>query len=202
MKVSPEGFECSKCGQCCTGFGDDFGVFVFDFEVAEIARTLQLSSETFIDTYLTPYQLLEKPKRVQIYQLKHIEGNCVFLKNKLCGIHSVKPAQCQRGPFGFFWDGNKRYSCMTGDISNGWSSSQLDKDFIATNFSKEEQQMAGGPASNIFSSIQSLLSDFTVSFVVIDNQQVSAEQSFLLSGNESKQSTNDPVKEATCSEGN
>lgn len=202
MKVSPEGFECSKCGQCCTGFGDDFGVFVFDFEVAEIARTLQLSSETFIDYYLTPYQLLEKPKRVQIYLLKHIEGNCVFLKNNLCGIHSVKPAQCQRGPFGFFWDGNKRYSCMTGDISNGWSSSQLDKDFIASNFFKEEQQMAAGPASNIFSSIKLLLSDFTVSSVGSDTQQVPEDRSLLLSRNGSIHSTNDPVKEATCSEGN
>lgn len=139
MSYSPKGFECSKCGQCCTGFGDDFGVFVFDFEIGGMAQALQLSSEAVIEYFLTPYEVLEKPRGAQIFLVKHNEGKCVFLKDKLCSIHSVKPAQCQRGPFGFFWDGSKRYPCMEGAFSDGWSSSQLDRDFVATSLLKEEQ---------------------------------------------------------------
>lgn len=132
MNFSPNGFECSKCGICCTGFGGDFGVFVFDFEVGKLTQALQLSSEVVIENYLTPYRVLEATRQIQVYLVKHIEGNCIFLKDKLCCINDVKPIQCRRGPFGFLWDGKNRYPCMEGILSNGWSSSRLDIDFIET----------------------------------------------------------------------
>lgn len=84
-------FECTQCGQCCTG-GPGY-TWVTDEEIQIIAAHLQISTEDFIKKYLRKvgkrWSLLEHPKTY----------DCVFLKDNKCSIYQVRPRQCQTFPW-------------------------------------------------------------------------------------------------------
>ena len=60
--------------------------------------------------------------------------------------------------------------------------------------------MAGAPASHVFSSMKSLLSDVTASLVNIHTQQVCTDRALALSGNDLLNSANSlcTVEESSC----
>ncbi len=105
MKIYKKGydycFETSACegceGNCC--IGESGYIWVNPEEILKISEFLNLSLDKFYDKYL------EKIK--YRFSLKEIEYNggyrCVFfdLKEKRCGIYSVRPTQCRSFPF---WD--------------------------------------------------------------------------------------------------
>ncbi|WP_042282666.1 MULTISPECIES: YkgJ family cysteine cluster protein [unclassified Candidatus Protochlamydia] len=84
-------FECTGCGQCCTGAPGY--IWVNEEEIKQIAFHLHLSIQEFADHYLRSingrFSLLERP---QTY-------DCVFLKDKKCQIYSVRPTQCRTYPW-------------------------------------------------------------------------------------------------------
>ena len=109
-------FECTKCGACCRE--DALLVTVTGRDIARISRGLNLGSSDMIrafDFYLvsdseSPEGLRDIPT-VNTEQgpahvaLKKLEnGDCVFLKDNLCMIHSIRPEVCMSFPF-VFWDG-------------------------------------------------------------------------------------------------
>ena len=88
------GQECRQCAHCCShgsGFliGDDLG---------NMAEFLGMKEKEVKEKYLEEKELfntkLSKPK------LKTNDkpyGECIFLSNKKCKIHKVKPLQCKVG---------------------------------------------------------------------------------------------------------
>ena len=89
-------FECSQCGDCCTG-APGF-VWVSQTEIDAIAEEVGMASEQFEDTYVRKIgarrSLREFPN-----------GDCVFFdtENKGCQVYEARPIQCRTWPF---WDSN------------------------------------------------------------------------------------------------
>ncbi|MBW1650396.1 MAG: YkgJ family cysteine cluster protein [Deltaproteobacteria bacterium] len=82
-------FECKECGECCKGYG---GTSVSEKKIEEAAAFINIGIRQFIDKYCVNmgngYALAQKK-----------DGFCIFFKNKLCLIHSVKPKMCKDWPF-------------------------------------------------------------------------------------------------------
>ena len=83
------GKSCNRCGRCCMhGSG-----FVTSEDLKRISDHLRMTDSEVQDRFLDKVTLfnkvLWKPK-----QKKKPFGPCVFLENKECTIHSVKPTLC------------------------------------------------------------------------------------------------------------
>ena len=84
-------FECTGCGQCCTG--SPGYVWVTEEEVLTMAEHLQLSLEEFAEKYLR--QVGEKLSLKELLP----SYDCVFFKDKKCTIYTIRPTQCRTYPF-------------------------------------------------------------------------------------------------------
>lgn len=84
-------FECTGCGQCCTG--SPGYVWVSEEEIEQIADHLGLTFHEFAQRFLRyvkgRFSLLEKP----------VTYDCIFLKENKCQIYSVRPTQCRTFPW-------------------------------------------------------------------------------------------------------
>jgi Fe-S-cluster containining protein len=90
-------FECTRCGDCCTGTPGF--VWVNDEEVAAIAAFRGETVQEVLGLYTRPEgdgrSLREKAN-----------GDCVFFdRAKGCTIYPVRPRQCRTWPF---WESNVR----------------------------------------------------------------------------------------------
>lgn len=88
-------FECTRCGNCCTG-APGF-VWVDDEEIEAIAGARGVTVEELAAMYTRwahrGRSLREKPN-----------GDCVFYdQSEGCTIYSVRPRQCRTWPF---WESN------------------------------------------------------------------------------------------------
>lgn len=87
-------FECTGCGQCCTGAPG--AVWVTEEEVEKMAAVknmlLRDFKKHFVRTLDGRLSLNEDPKNF----------DCVFLKNKRCTIYEARPLQCKTFPW---WPG-------------------------------------------------------------------------------------------------
>jgi uncharacterized protein len=91
-------FECTQCGNCCTGTPGH--VWVNDAEIEAIAE--------YLDKPLGEIRLFHTKivgQRVSLTEFAN--GDCTFFdpKNRGCTIYPVRPKQCQTWPF---WDSNLR----------------------------------------------------------------------------------------------
>jgi Fe-S-cluster containining protein len=84
-------FECTGCGQCCTG--SPGYIWINEQEIEQIAAHLHLPVQEFARRYLRSingrFSLLE---RAHTY-------DCIFLKDKKCQIYSLRPTQCRTFPW-------------------------------------------------------------------------------------------------------
>jgi Fe-S-cluster containining protein len=80
-------FHCTRCGQCCRGFG---GTYLSGRDVEAIADYMAISPQRLIADYCT-----YSGRRLVLIQRS--DGYCVFW-NQLCTIHPVKPPMCRRWP--------------------------------------------------------------------------------------------------------
>lgn len=89
-------FECTGCGQCCTG--SPGYVWVDLQEIQAIASFLNLTVEEFSRQYLRRVK-----GRLSLLELPHVTlpetYDCIFLKDKKCQIYSVRPTQCRTFPW-------------------------------------------------------------------------------------------------------
>lgn len=89
-------FECTGCGDCCTG--DPGYVWVTEAEIDKLATAVDMDSDTFADTYVRKigarFSLREFPN-----------GDCVFFdsEKRSCTVYEARPTQCKTWPF---WDSN------------------------------------------------------------------------------------------------
>jgi Fe-S-cluster containining protein len=131
VRYNPPGFVCTACGVCCESFTDDHGVVLFAADVERLAAHLGLVPEAFVARHCA--RTLEPAPGLSVHVLAHRGGACVFLDgDKRCAVHEAKPEQCRRGPFGFFWDGERKYPCMSepGIHMAGWSTEAWDRTLV------------------------------------------------------------------------
>jgi len=81
-------FTCTRCGDCCQGYG---GTFVDREELAALAAFLHMDPARVVKGYCRlsgeSYVLGQRP-----------DGYCIFWDGE-CTIHPVKPRMCRRWPF-------------------------------------------------------------------------------------------------------
>lgn len=119
-------FECTRCGSCCRD--DQVLVTVTSGDIIRISKALELTSNEILralEFYIIdsgekiPLGLEKIPsikteRGLAYVALKKMEnGECVFLKDDECMIHSVRPMVCRSFPFVF--------SRTNGEISWGLS---------------------------------------------------------------------------------
>ncbi len=107
-------FECTKCGACCRE--DSMLITVTGHDIARISTALGLSPEETmraLDFYVVdklkkiPVGLLGIPspnteRGPTFIALKKMEnGDCIFLKDDRCMIHTLRPIVCRSFPFVF-----------------------------------------------------------------------------------------------------
>ena len=87
-------FECTGCGDCCSG--EPGFVWVDSAEIEALAAALELSVEAFEQQYVRQFgdarSLTERPG-----------GDCIFLDavTRKCTVYAARPIQCRTWPF---WD--------------------------------------------------------------------------------------------------
>lgn len=91
-------FECTQCGNCCTGAAGY--VWVHSEEIERLAALLNLPVDEFRKRYVRKIG-----GRESLIELEN--GDCVFLdsQSRRCGVYAERPRQCRSWPF---WDSNLR----------------------------------------------------------------------------------------------
>ena len=91
-------FECSQCGDCCTGAPGY--VWVNGEEIAALAEHLGLPVEEFERKFV-------RKVGVRKSLIEYGNGDCVFFDGKArkCTVYEARPKQCRTWPF---WDSNIR----------------------------------------------------------------------------------------------
>lgn len=89
-------FECSQCGDCCTGAPGY--VWVNKQEISELAATLNMEVDDFEDQYVRKIGIRKSLKEFP-------NGDCVFFDtdSRKCEVYGARPRQCRTWPF---WDSN------------------------------------------------------------------------------------------------
>jgi len=93
-------FECTQCGECCSGPGEGV-IWITKPEIRMLAAYLGIDEEKLRETYLRRLgnrtTIIEDP----------VTRDCIFLKRvkgqKKCSIYPVRPNQCRTWPF---WSDN------------------------------------------------------------------------------------------------
>ena len=83
-------FECTGCGQCCTG-GDGY-VWVTMREIRALASRFGLEPDEFGRRYLRRFE-------GRYALVDAAGGTCVFLRGKSCTVYEDRPAQCRAFPW-------------------------------------------------------------------------------------------------------
>lgn len=78
-------FQCQRCNQCCTKPGF---VYLEKEEPKKIADYLGVDEFSFVNEHC------EVVERTHIVLKKNADESCIFLDEKGCKIHPVKPRQC------------------------------------------------------------------------------------------------------------
>ncbi len=91
-------FECSQCGDCCTGAPGY--VWVNREEITALAATVGLEVAEFEERYVRTVGIRKTLD-------EHANGDCVFFdgKTRKCTVYEARPRQCRTWPF---WESNLR----------------------------------------------------------------------------------------------
>lgn len=81
-------FECTRCGDCCKGYG---GTYLTEAEIFAISAFLGVDAEEFRRRFC----VLSGQRPVLTQQPN---GYCIFY-DRGCSIHTVKPRMCRQWPF-------------------------------------------------------------------------------------------------------
>ena len=91
-------FQCTGCGNCCTGAPGY--VWVNKAEITAMSAAIRLDVTQFEDRYV---------RRVGVRKslIEFPNGDCVFFdcKSRACKVYDVRPRQCRTWPF---WASNLR----------------------------------------------------------------------------------------------
>lgn len=92
-------FQCTQCGNCCTGAPGY--VWVNQMEIVAIAEALQLADVGQFEQKFVRKIGIRKSLR------EHPNGDCVFFDGdqRACTVYHARPRQCRSWPF---WNSNVR----------------------------------------------------------------------------------------------
>ena len=95
-------FLCTKCGICCGDTKEKTRhVLLLKTEVEQISKaTLQPTTQFAVKIKDAEPYSYEMKKRAE-------DGKCIFLKNNLCTIYSIRPLICKFYPFKLTWHSEK-----------------------------------------------------------------------------------------------
>ncbi len=89
----PLRFECTGCGACCTGDGEQY-VFLAAGEALAMSERLGVTRDRFRRKYM-----MRTPQGDLVLRMTAL-GACVFLReNGSCAVYDVRPDQCRSYPF-------------------------------------------------------------------------------------------------------
>ncbi|MFW9956793.1 MAG: YkgJ family cysteine cluster protein [Candidatus Odinarchaeota archaeon] len=114
-------FECTKCGACCRE--DSMLITVTGRDIVRISTALGLSPEETMRAL--DFYIVDDPNTIPVglqgipspstergsafIALRKMEnGECIFLKDNLCMIHTLRPIVCRSFPFVFQEKGSQR----------------------------------------------------------------------------------------------
>jgi Fe-S-cluster containining protein len=84
-------FQCTGCGQCCTGAPGY--VWLTEEDIERLSTHLQMPRKEFLRRYTRfvrgRYSLTEKKPHY----------DCVFLENNKCSVYEARPVQCKKFPW-------------------------------------------------------------------------------------------------------
>ena len=92
-------FECTQCGDCCSGPGEGY-VWVTPEEIVALAAAIGMSDQQ---------EEFERKFTRQVGELtslvEYSDGDCIFLdpKSRTCSVYQARPVQCRTWPF---WKSN------------------------------------------------------------------------------------------------
>jgi uncharacterized protein len=91
-------FQCSQCGNCCTG-SPGF-VWVNQQEIEALAEAIGEEVDAFEDKYVRKIGIRKSLREFP-------NGDCVFFDTaaRSCSVYDFRPRQCRTWPF---WDSNLR----------------------------------------------------------------------------------------------
>lgn len=91
-------FECTGCGDCCTGAPGY--VWVNKAEVTAMASAIDVPVDEFYEKYT-------RKVGIRYSLIEYSNGDCVFFDNKSrrCNVYEARPRQCRTWPF---WNSNIR----------------------------------------------------------------------------------------------
>jgi Fe-S-cluster containining protein len=102
-RIKAMGFKCRKCAQCCMSEFGDNTVIVSPSQIGKICMGSGLRREDFVIP--TPSDDRDKEGNIHTFEwILKKNGDCVFLKEKLCEIYECRPFICKTYPF-FLLDG-------------------------------------------------------------------------------------------------
>lgn len=92
-------FECTQCGNCCSGPGTGF-VWVTEEEVGRIAKAIGMEED--LDGFERRFT-----RRIgaRVSLVEYSDGDCIFLdpESRRCSVYEARPTQCRTWPF---WESN------------------------------------------------------------------------------------------------
>ncbi len=91
-------FQCTQCGQCCTG--SPGYIWVTEEEMTQMAQFLNISLDLFKRKYTR-----QSDNRYALIERKSEDNACFFLKDKKCMVYGARPTQCRTFPW---WPENLR----------------------------------------------------------------------------------------------
>jgi len=91
-------FQCSGCGDCCTGAPGY--VWVNKAEIEAMAEVVGIEPDEFREKYC-------RKVGIRYSLIEYSNGDCVFFDNRSrqCTVYGARPRQCRTWPF---WDSNIR----------------------------------------------------------------------------------------------
>lgn len=112
-RIKSTGFKCRKCAQCCMSEFGDNTVIVSPSHIRKICNNSGLEHDDFVIP--TPSDDRDKDGDIHTFEWvlkKNDNGNCIFLKEKLCEIYECRPFICKTYPF-YLLDGKLEFcECM------------------------------------------------------------------------------------------
>lgn len=105
-RIEALGFECIRCGGCCTG--PDLEVFLFPKEISRICRILGQKILQVAEPPATGEWDIEGNYHTLEWRLRHHNGKCMFYSSG-CQVYGARPALCRTYPF-YISQGALRFS--------------------------------------------------------------------------------------------
>jgi len=130
-------FQCQGSGNCCVSRGGYGYVYLTKADRKAMAKQLGLSATSFTKQYCE--------QEAGIWKLKSgPTDDCIFLKDKRCGVYQGRPTQCRTWPFwpevlnAKVW--SKEVSSFCPGVGKGktWSPAEVEKQLNEQKASEEQ----------------------------------------------------------------